>query len=94
MCIGVGLALYGTAYFLVHDVIIHQRFKLFTRSNSRYVKVIRWAHKMHHKHLEKEDGESFGFLLVAKKYWDKIKRDEVVQMSNREGTKTQSFIKK
>ena len=71
--IGAGITLYGVAYFLVHDVIIHQRFKWFTRSNNRYVKAIRWAHKMHHKHLEKEDGESFGMLMVAKKYWDKIK---------------------
>jgi beta-carotene 3-hydroxylase len=67
---------YGFAYFLVHDVIIHQRFKWFTRSNSTYVRAIRWAHKMHHKHLGKEDGESFGMLYVHKMYWDKIRRDK------------------
>ncbi|WP_153800843.1 sterol desaturase family protein [Foetidibacter luteolus] len=77
--IGAGVAMYGFAYFLVHDIIIHQRFKLFTRSNNRYVKAIRWAHKMHHKYLEKEDGESFGMLLVAKKYFDKVRRDEEMQ---------------
>ncbi len=74
--IGAGITLYGIAYFLVHDVIIHQRFKWFTRSRNRYIKAIRRAHKMHHKHLDKEDGESFGMLFVAKKYWDKIKDDE------------------
>lgn len=74
--IGAGIAMYGFAYFLVHEIIIHQRFKLFTRSNNRYVKAIRWAHKMHHKHLGKHEGESFGMLLVAKKYWDKIRADE------------------
>ena len=73
--IGAGITLYGFAYFLVHEIIIHQRFKLFTRSNNRYIKAIRWAHKMHHRHLNKEDGESFGMLFVAKKYWDKIKKD-------------------
>jgi beta-carotene 3-hydroxylase len=31
---------------------------------------------MHHKYLEKTEGESFGMLIVAKKYWDKVKRDE------------------
>ncbi len=77
--IGLGIALYGLAYFIVHDVIIHQRFKWFTRSNSQYVKTIRWAHKMHHKHLNKEEGESFGMLMVAKKYWDKIRRDKNFQ---------------
>jgi len=77
--IGAGIAMYGFAYFLVHEIIIHQRFKLFTRSNNKYIKAIRWAHKMHHKHLGKEDGESFGMLLVAKKYWDKVRKDEALQ---------------
>lgn len=76
--IGFGIALYGLAYFIVHEVIIHQRFKWFTRSNNKYVRVIRWAHKMHHKHINKEDGESFGMLLVAKKYWNKIHQDDAI----------------
>jgi beta-carotene 3-hydroxylase len=36
---------------------------------------IRWAHKMHHKHLGKHEGESFGMLYVHKKYWEKVRRD-------------------
>lgn len=79
VAIGAGIAMYGFAYFLVHEIIIHQRFKLFTRSNNKYIKAIRWAHKMHHKHIDKEEGESFGMLLVAKKYWDKIRKDEAFQ---------------
>ena len=79
--IGAGIAMYGAAYFIVHEVIIHQRFKWFSRSNNRYIKVIRWAHKMHHKHLDKHDGESFGMLWVAKKYWEKVKRDEALKKS-------------
>jgi beta-carotene 3-hydroxylase len=66
--IGFGIMAYGFAYFLVHDVIIHQRFKWFTRSNNRYIRSIKWAHKMHHKHLNKEEGESFGMLWVARRY--------------------------
>ena len=81
VAVGVGILLYGIAYFLVHDVVVHQRFKWFTRSNSRYVKAIRWAHKMHHKHRGKEDGESFGLLVFSKKYWEKVKRDEALQAS-------------
>lgn len=76
IAVGSGLTLYGIAYFLVHDVIIHQRLKWFTRSNNSYVRTIRWAHKMHHKHLDKHNGESFGFLWVAKKYWDKVREDK------------------
>ena len=76
--IGAGIALYGFAYFVVHEIIIHQRFRLFTRINSPYIKAIRWAHKMHHKHLDKQAGESFGMLMVAKKYWDKVRRDDAL----------------
>ncbi len=72
--IGFGIALYGLAYFIVHEIIIHQRFKWFGRSNNKYIRAIRWAHKMHHKHLGKVAGESFGMLFVAKKYWNKINK--------------------
>ncbi len=74
--IGFGIACYGLAYFIIHEVIIHQRFKWFTRSNNVYIRGIRWAHKMHHKHLDKYEGESFGMLLVAKKYRDKVRNDK------------------
>lgn len=76
--VGFGIMAYGFAYFLVHEVIIHQRFKWFTRSNNTYLRTIRWAHKMHHKHLGKEEGESFGMLMVHKKYWEKTKRDKAL----------------
>ncbi|MEY2924024.1 MAG: hypothetical protein RLZZ337_564 [Bacteroidota bacterium] len=66
--VGVGIALYGLAYFFVHDIFIHQRFKVLRRTNHRYFKAIRKAHKVHHKHLNKEDGECFGMLLVPPKY--------------------------
>lgn len=67
--IGLGILLYGIAYFIIHDVVIHQRFKWFSRSNNTYIRTIKRAHKMHHKHLERNDGESFGMLFAAKKYW-------------------------
>lgn len=81
--IGFGIMAYGVGYFLVHDVLIHQRFKWFSRSNNTYIRAIRWAHKMHHKHQEKQGGESFGMLLVQKKYWDKIRRDKKLMTGNK-----------
>lgn len=81
--IGFGIALYGFAYFLVHEVIIHQRIKWFTRSNNTYIRAIRWAHKMHHKHLGKEDGESFGMLIVSRKYWKKVRNDDRIQKTKK-----------
>lgn len=72
--IGLGITLYGMAYFLVHDIFIHQRFKLFRKLDSAYLKAIRRGHKMHHKHLGKEDGECFGMLWVPIKYFKKAKK--------------------
>ena len=57
-CIGVGITLYGLCYFLVHEIFIHQRFKILRNSNNKYLKAIRRTHKMHHKHLTKEHGSA------------------------------------
>lgn len=67
--IGLGILIYGIAYFLVHDIFIHQRFRWLRRSNNLYLKAIRKAHKVHHKHLGKEKGECFGMLVVPFKYY-------------------------
>jgi beta-carotene 3-hydroxylase len=67
--IGMGIAIYGFAYFLVHEVFIHQRLPFFKRSDNWYLRAIRKAHKVHHKNQGKEQGESFGMLVVAAKYF-------------------------
>lgn len=67
--IGIGIAAYGIAYFFVHDIFIHQRFNYFKNSDNIYLRAIRKAHKVHHKHLSKEDGECFGMLLVPFRYF-------------------------
>ena len=72
--IGFGIMAYGFVYSFVHDVIIHQRFKIFSRSKNNYVMGIRKGHKIHHKHLGKEDGECFGMLLVPFKYFKEAKK--------------------
>ena len=69
--IGLGILAYGIAYFTVHDIFIHQRFKIFRNANNRYAKGVRRAHKMHHKHLGKHEGECFGMLWVPFKYFKK-----------------------
>ena len=69
--IGLGILAYGIAYFSVHDIFIHQRFKLFRNANNWYAKGVRRAHKIHHKHLGKEKGECFGMLVVPFKYFKK-----------------------
>ncbi|WP_299254244.1 sterol desaturase family protein [uncultured Cytophaga sp.] len=74
--LGTGIFIYGAAYFFVHDLFIHQRIKALTRSKNVYLMSIRKAHKMHHKHLTKEQGECFGMLLVPYKYWAEAKKSK------------------
>jgi beta-carotene 3-hydroxylase len=73
--IGFGIAAYGLAYFLIHDVYIHRRFKWLRDIEHPYFYAIRRAHKIHHKHLDKEHGECFGMLLVPFYFYlDSIKQ--------------------
>ena len=75
LCIGIGITVYGAAYFFVHDLFIHQRIKVLRNADSVYFRAIRKAHKIHHKHLGKEDGECFGMLLVPFKYFKEAKKN-------------------
>ena len=68
---GLGIALYGLGYFIVHEIIIHQRLRFFKKSNNSYIKSIRMAHKVHHKTLGKYGASSFGMLIVSRKYFKK-----------------------
>lgn len=66
--IGAGITAYGATYFIIHDLFIHQRIKIWRNTDSEYLRAIRKAHKMHHKHQDKEGGECFGLLWVPTKY--------------------------
>jgi len=72
-----GITLYGFTYFLVHDIFVHQRFKWLRNSNHPYLKALRRAHKMHHKHLGKEKGECFGMLFFPVKYFRLVAKKNV-----------------
>lgn len=66
--IGTGISIYGTIYFIFHDWFIHNRFKAF-KSENKYLKGIRRAHKIHHKSTQKNPSEEFGLLIASKKYF-------------------------
>lgn len=68
--VGVGISIYGLIYFLIHDVYIHQRFRWFKQLDNRYSRAILRAHGTHHAKQTKEGCESFGLLLVDKKYYE------------------------
>lgn len=73
LSIGLGIFAYGLTYFLVHDIFIHQRFKVLKKTKNKYGKAMRRAHKIHHKHLGKEKGECFGMLFFPYKYYKQTK---------------------
>ncbi len=81
--VGVGISIYGLIYFLIHDVYIHQRFKWFRQLDSKYSRAILRAHGAHHAYRTKEDGESFGLLIVNPKYFRK--RSEWKNTANKKG---------
>jgi beta-carotene 3-hydroxylase len=66
LSLGIGIAMYGAAYFLFHDVYVHQRIKLFSKFQNRYLRATVKAHLDHHKpHVH----SNFGFLLAPLKYY-------------------------
>lgn len=69
--VGVGISIYGLIYFLIHDVYIHRRFPWFKQLDSKYSRAILRAHGHHHAITEKDGTQSFGLLVVDKKYFGK-----------------------
>ncbi len=74
--IGMGILAYGIAYFLIHEVLIYNRLKklreiLFPNVESPYFQAVLKAHKSHHKYLNKHPGESYGMLIIDRKYFNK-----------------------
>jgi beta-carotene 3-hydroxylase len=71
--IGIGMSLYGIAYFIFHDIIVHRRVPLAYKPTHPYLKNLIRAHKVHHRNLLKEKGEAFGFLYCTKNYLKKTR---------------------
>jgi beta-carotene 3-hydroxylase len=72
--IGLGISVYGLSYFLLHDMLIHKRVKLFKRPNGGYIEKMFKAHQAHHSKNTKLDSESFGLFLVPIKFLRKEKK--------------------
>lgn len=65
---GYGIMTYGVVYFLVHEAIIHRRFR-FLRGRGPYFRALIVAHRKHHLVTTKEGAENFGMLIVDFKYF-------------------------
>jgi beta-carotene 3-hydroxylase len=66
--VGIGMSLYGVAYFIFHDVIVHRRIPLLYKPSHPYLRNLIRAHKVHHKNLNRNKGEAFGFLYCTRNY--------------------------
>ncbi len=60
--IGLGIAIYGVLYFLVHDLFTHRRFLPFASKN-KVLLSIRGAHQHHHQTVAKKGMEPFGLFV-------------------------------
>lgn len=69
--VGIGISIYGVIYFLIHDVYIHRRFKWFKQLDNKFSRAILRAHGAHHAIQTKENCDSFGLLVVDKKFYNK-----------------------
>jgi beta-carotene 3-hydroxylase len=69
VAIGTGITLYGFIYFMIHDVVYHQRLPLFTNSGNPYILAIKKAHDAHHRPRTPNDFNNFGLLVFSRKYF-------------------------
>lgn len=73
IAIGIGISLYGVTYFLIHDVMIHQRLKIPFLSNIRspYFQAIVKAHLAHHRGKNIRDFDNYGLLIFQRRFLKK-----------------------
>ena len=74
--VGLGIALYGIFYFVIHDAFTHRRFLPFN-SESLIFRTVRAAHQRHHQTAEKHGIEPFGlFIFDYGKFLKKIRSNQ------------------
>lgn len=66
---GIGISLYGLTYFIIHDIIIHQRIKIRFLKNIRnpYLKAVIEAHLSHHRGKNVHDFNNYGLLIFQRR---------------------------
>jgi beta-carotene 3-hydroxylase len=63
--LGLGMALYGLAYVLVHDALAHGRFGGARMPRNAYLRRLVRDHRVHHSRDRLDGTRHFGFLLPA-----------------------------
>ena len=67
--VGVGISAYGSVYFVLHDLMVHNRLPWAPKPASRYIRALRRAHRRHHRPTRAHPGESYGLLLFHPRYF-------------------------
>lgn len=60
--IGIGMAVYGLIYFLLHDILVHRRIPGLRLARLGPLKRVYQAHRLHHATRERDGAVSFGFV--------------------------------
>ncbi len=70
---GIGISLYGTTYFVIHDIIIHQRLKIRFLMNikNQYIQSVIRAHLAHHRGKNIRDFDNYGLLIFQRRFFKK-----------------------
>ena len=71
---GWGITAFGAVYFVVHEVIIHRRWKFFN-AHGWYVDALKIAHQHHHRVSGKHGSSNFGMLVPPVRYFRYSKKE-------------------
>ena len=70
---GVGIAVYGLLYFVLHDLYTHGRFRRLRMQNPA-AQAVKRAHGRHHQSLSREGQEPYGLFLFPPRFGRRFRR--------------------
>lgn len=77
--VGIGILIYGICYILIHDGLVHRRFRIFNEHPKNwYLLGLKLGHEAHHQHdnkpdYKKENDVVWGMLWVPHEYFRQAK---------------------
>ena len=72
IAIGAGFSMYGLTYFIIHDIIIHERLNitfLMKLKQNKFIDAVTRAHLAHHRGKNIRDFNNYGLLLFQNRYF-------------------------
>lgn len=68
--ISVGITVYGFIYFLIHDVMIHERLNIpfLIHADGKYIRALKAAHQAHHRGKDIKDFNNYGLLVFQLRF--------------------------